>query len=98
MELKITPELKEKYPERIGRFSGKGLAYAVYLVKPGTKELDVDFGCRVTDAAIARGLFMLQTARGTLKIAPPLSIPEDALIEGVDVIDEVIGEYTMLNN
>lgn len=87
--------LRRKYPERIGGIGGKGLAYAVYLVKPDTKELDVDLGDRVTESALHRGLFMLQTGRGTLKIAPPLSIPEDALLEGVDVIDEAIGACTM---
>ena len=87
--------LRRKYPEPVGGIGGKGLAYAVYLVKPGTRELDVDMGDRVTELALQRGLFMLQTGRGTLKIAPPLSIPEDALLEGVDVIDEAIGACTM---
>lgn len=40
---------------------------------------------------------MLQTGRGTFKIATPLSIPEDALIESVDVINEVIAECAMEN-
>ena len=84
--------LQKKYPHHVGGFNGKGLAYAVYLVKPDTKELDVDLGNRVTETALNKGLFMLQTGRGTLKIAPPLSIPKDALIEGVSVISEAIGD------
>jgi 4-aminobutyrate aminotransferase/diaminobutyrate-pyruvate transaminase/4-aminobutyrate aminotransferase/(S)-3-amino-2-methylpropionate transaminase len=84
-------DLKRKYPEHVGGISGRGLAYAVYLIKPGMKELDIDLAQKVTESALRNGLFMLQTCRGTLKIAPPLSIPEDALIEGVDVIDEAMG-------
>ncbi|MFH1008650.1 MAG: aminotransferase class III-fold pyridoxal phosphate-dependent enzyme [Candidatus Latescibacterota bacterium] len=86
--------LKGKYPQEVGGIGGKGLAYSVYLVKPGTRELDVDLGDRVTELALRKGLFMLQTGRGTLKIAPPLTIPEDALIEGVDVIDEAMAHCT----
>ena len=84
--------LQKTYPHHVGGFNGKGLAYAMYLVKPDTKELDVDMGNRVTEKAMMNGLFMLETGRGTLKIAPPLSIPKDALIEGVSVISEAIGD------
>lgn len=84
--------LKKRYPQHVGGISGKGLAYAVYLVKPGMRNLDVKLGNRVTDTAIQLGLFLLKTGRGTLKIAPPLCIPEDALIEGVNVINKAIGK------
>lgn len=87
---KYLNNLQKKYPQHIGGFSGKGLAYAVYMVKPGTRNLDVELGNRVTDTAIQLGLFMLKTGRGSLKIVPPLCIPEGALIEGVSVISEAI--------
>ena len=35
---------------------------------------------------------MLRTGLGTLKIGPPLIIPEDALIEGVNTISDAISE------
>jgi len=38
------------------------------------------------------GLLMLQTGRGTLKIAPPLCISSDALTEGIGVIGEALAE------
>jgi len=84
--------LRKKFPERVGAISGKGLVWAVYLLDPATKELDVDFGRRVTTRCMELGLLMLQTGRGTLKIAPPLCISGDALLEGIGVIDQAIGE------
>jgi 4-aminobutyrate aminotransferase/diaminobutyrate-pyruvate transaminase/4-aminobutyrate aminotransferase/(S)-3-amino-2-methylpropionate transaminase len=85
-------ELQKQYAEHIGCVSGKGLVSAVWLIKPGTKELDIELAHRVTEKALQKGLLMLQTGRGTLKIAPPLSIPEGAIIEGVSVIAESISE------
>ena len=59
---------------------------AEYFVEPES----FDELVRVVDRCIENGLLMLQTGRGTLKIAPPLSIPQDALRKGIAVIAEAI--------
>ena len=41
---------------------------------------------------------MLRTGLGTLKIGPPLIIPDDALIEGILTISEAIDECINENN
>ena len=82
--------LRDEFPDRVGAIHGKGLAWAVYLVKPGTRELDVDLGSRTTDDCMRHGLLMLQTHRGTLKLAPPLCISRDAILEGIGVIREAL--------
>lgn len=84
--------LKEKFPDYIGAINGKGLAWVVYLLKPGTKELNVDLARAVTKKCMESGLLMLQTNRGTLKIAPPLCIEKDAFIEGIELIKNVMHE------
>ena len=43
-----------------------------------------------TSFMVGLQLLVLPTAR--LKIAPPLCIPEDAFLEGVDVIDHVLSD------
>ena len=35
---------------------------------------------------------MIRTGTGTIKIGPPLSIPDDALLEGIGVIEEVLNQ------
>jgi len=84
--------LRRRFPDRIGAFHGRGLVWAVYLVKPGTGELDVDLARRVTTRCMENGLLMLQTGRGTLKIAPPLCITREAMLEGLSVIGQAIKE------
>ena len=84
--------LRRRFPDRVGAIHGRGLVWAVYLVKPGTRDLDVDLGRRVTTRCMENGLLMLQTGRGTLKIAPPLCITREAVLEGIGVIAEALEE------
>lgn len=84
--------LREKFPKHVGAVNGKGLVWAVYLLDPETKQLDVDLGKRVTTRCMELGLFMLQTNRGTLKVAPPLCITKEAFLEGVSVIEMALKE------
>jgi len=84
--------LRERFPGRVGAVSGRGLVWAVYLLDPATGELDVELARRVVTRCMEQGLLMLQTGRGTLKIAPPLCIPQDALLEGVGVIEGALAE------
>lgn len=39
-----------------------------------------------------RGLLLVHTGRESIKLAPPLSITEDALLEGVEVLSECIAD------
>ena len=82
--------LRKRFPAHVGAINGKGLVWAVYLVDPANGELDCDLGRRVTTRCMELGLLMLQTGRGTLKIAPPLCISREALLEGVSVIAEAM--------
>lgn len=82
--------VRTRFPDRVGAVNGRGLVWAVYINIPGTRTLDVDFARRVTGLCMEKGLLMLQTGRGTLKIAPPLCINEEALLEGIGVLEEVL--------
>ncbi len=87
--------LRDKFPRHIGAINGRGLVWSVYLLNPPTGELDIDLAQRVTTRCMELGLLMLQTGRGTLKIAPPLCITEQALMEGIGVIEHAIREYVL---
>ena len=83
-------KLKDKYPGYIGAINGKGLVWAVYMQNPHTGRLDIELAKKVTTLCMQRGLLMLQTHRGTLKMLPPLCITVEALREGIGVIDGAI--------
>ena len=53
---------------------------------------NVDFVDRIIEIAMRKGLLSIRTQAGTIKIGPPLTIDDDALIEGVEVLKESLKE------
>jgi len=91
--------LREKYPEIVKLTLGKGMLHAVYINNPGSEfhkpfreQLDVELTDRIVEKAMQKGVFLIRTGCGTLKYGPPLNITEDALVEGLKVVEEAIGE------
>lgn len=82
--------LQKKYPGRIAAVHGHGCAFGVVFVDPKTNRADVPLAERVVNRCLDNGLLMLQTGRGTLKLAPPLAIPESALRKGIAIIADAI--------
>ena len=67
---------------------------AVEFVKPGTTEPDPALASAVAKGCIAQGVVVLTcgTYGNIIRFLPPLSIPEDLLAEGLDVVASVLRE------
>ena len=63
-----------------------------HLIEENSEELDPDLTNYICERAMEKGVFSICTGRGTIKIGPPLSIPDDALIEGLKVYEECFEE------
>jgi 4-aminobutyrate aminotransferase-like enzyme len=50
------------------------------------------FASRICESAMRKGVLLVHTGRESIKIGPPLTIPEDALSEGLDVLDDILQE------
>jgi len=85
-------EVKEKYADRISWIFGKGLLAGVLFKDPETGEPDGLFPTRVCEKAMQKGLLLVHTGRESIKIGPPLTIPDEALEEGLDVLKDSIEE------
>lgn len=86
--------LASKFPQ-IGCMAGKGLVAGLACVVPGTTEPDSGLAFDVVERAMEKGVLMCAPAgfgMATVKISPPLVIPEDAMSEGVDVLEEAFQE------
>jgi 4-aminobutyrate aminotransferase / (S)-3-amino-2-methylpropionate transaminase / 5-aminovalerate transaminase len=82
-------ELSAKYPQ-IGDVRGRGAMLAVELVAdPGAKTPDAALTAAVNRACHAEGLVTLTagTYGNVLRFLPPLSIPDDLLTEGLDIVE-----------
>jgi 4-aminobutyrate aminotransferase / (S)-3-amino-2-methylpropionate transaminase / 5-aminovalerate transaminase len=84
--------LKNKYPDIISYVLGKGLIAALLFKDPKTQKPETLLPSRVCEKCLQKGLLLVHTGRESIKMGPPLTISDDALIEGVDVIDESITE------
>ena len=67
-------------PEAFPQAQGKGFAWAF-------EHPDAD---AVVDRALERGLMLLHTGRGTIKIAPPLTIRVADLVRGLEILKAVV--------
>lgn len=78
--------------DRIGDVRGRGAMIAVELVKSGSAEPDPDLTKALTTAAHAAGVIVLScgTFGNVLRFLPPLSISDELLSEGLDVLAEIL--------
>ena len=90
--LDILKSWQKKYPKRIGRILGKGMLFGILITKENSDELDSDLTNYICERAMEKGVFSICTGRGSLKLGPPLSTPDDALIEGLGVYEECFKE------
>jgi 4-aminobutyrate aminotransferase-like enzyme len=84
-------EIKDRFPDVINYVLGKGLLAALHFNDPKGNPLS-DLATRVSEKAMKMGLLVVHTGRETIKLAPPLTITEEALLEGVGVLAEAIAE------
>lgn len=72
----------------IGDIRGRGAMIAIEIVKPGTHSPDPELTARIAKACHAQGVIVLTcgTYGNVLRFLPPLTIPDDLLLEGLDVV------------
>ena len=74
---------------------GKGLIAAILFKEPKTNAPDSYFTSMVAERCMQKGLLVVHTGRESIKIGPPLIISEEALNEGIKVLDESINEIIL---
>ena len=74
--------------DRVGDVRGRGAMIAVELVKSGTTEPDAELTKKLRAAAHQAGVIVLScgTFGNVLRFLPPLTISDDLLLEGLDVL------------
>ena len=80
--------------DRIGDVRGRGAMIAVEFVKPDTAEPDAALTNALATAAIAAGVIVLTagTFGNVVRFLPPLTISDDLLSEGLDVLAGCLAE------
>ncbi len=84
--------IKEKYPHRVSYVFGNGLLATMLFKDPKTGSPDGVFPSMVCERAMQKGLLLVHTGRESIKIGPPLTIPDAALLDGITVLEESVAE------
>ena len=89
-------DMMQRY-EVIGDLRGQGLMWGVEIVRDRkTREPDHELGARITARCLELGLSMnisgYRAAASVWRIAPPLTIAEAELDEGLAILDQAIGD------
>ncbi len=83
--------IQKRHPEVIGNVTASGLVAGMQTVKRGEKKPDHHLAHRIIELCYQRGLLLFAPVGAwgqTVKISPPLTIPRDALEEGLAVLGE----------
>ena len=90
MHLRLN-EIRGKYSDYFSHVLGRGLIAGLVFTTPDGKPLSA-LATDICERAMQKGLILVHTGRESIKIGPPLTIPEAALDEGIDVLEECITE------
>ena len=87
-------ELQRRFPQ-VGAVQGRGLVAGISCVMPGSTRPDADLAWEVVRLCFERGVLMFAPVGfggATVKIAPPLVITEEAILESTAVLAEAFDE------
>jgi 4-aminobutyrate aminotransferase / (S)-3-amino-2-methylpropionate transaminase / 5-aminovalerate transaminase len=85
--------LASQHPEIIGAVRGRGLVAGLHIVKRGGKEPDGDLAFAIIEKAFQKGLLLFSAVGfggATVKICPPLTITNEAILDGLLALGEAI--------
>lgn len=82
-------EIHSRFPDQISSVEGKGLIAALHFNSPELGPLS-DLCNKISISCLEKGLLVVNTGRESIKLGPPLIISEEALLEGLDVLEQSI--------
>jgi len=91
-------ELAKLNHANIGAVHGKGLVAGLHITRPTSDEPDGQAAAEIVYQCFIRGLLLfapLGFGGATIKICPPLTITEEAVKDGVEVLDQAIRVASM---
>jgi 4-aminobutyrate aminotransferase-like enzyme len=86
-------EIQAAHPDIIGNCTSRGLVGGLQMVVPGQKKPDPELAFKVVEQCFRMGLLFFAPVGSwgqTVKVSPPLTISEEAVEEGLQVLAEAI--------
>ncbi|MEX2213950.1 MAG: aspartate aminotransferase family protein, partial [Phycisphaeraceae bacterium] len=87
--------IQERFSKHIGAAMGKGLVGSLHVVVPGSTDPDKALATEIVRRCVEKGLLLFAPVGfggASVKVSPPLCITEDAVREGLGVLEEAVGD------
>jgi acetylornithine aminotransferase len=85
--------LQQKFPDMIDSIRGRGLILGLQL-KPLQGKDATTIANSVVGHARQQGLLIITAGEGTLRFVPPLNIPEEVVLAGLEILESAIEEVS----
>jgi acetylornithine aminotransferase len=85
--------LKEKFPQFVDSVRGKGLILGLELKSVGNKTPS-DLTSLVVTKAREKGLLVITAGEGTIRLVPPLNIPNEAALPGLEILEDALRDVS----
>ena len=87
-------KMQTRFPNNISDIRGLGAMLAIEFINPITKKPDTDLVKKIAKVAINKGLLVISsgTYAHCVRILSPLTIEDDVLKRGLDILEESIAE------
>jgi 4-aminobutyrate aminotransferase-like enzyme len=84
-------ELRSKFPEVISNHYGEGLIASV-IFNDFNNISKNELASQISEKCMQKGLLVVHTGRESIKLGPPLTIEDEALLEAMSVFEEALLE------
>jgi 4-aminobutyrate aminotransferase-like enzyme len=88
-------QIQGRHPDIVGHVTARGLVGGLQATMPGRKEPNHSLAHTIIERCFQKGLLLFAPVGAwgqTVKIAPPLTTPREALVEGLQVLSEAVDE------
>lgn len=86
-------KFQETLPDLVDSLRGRGLILGIQLKSVGSKSSSDIAGLVVTRAR-EKGLLIITAGEGTIRLVPPLNIPDEAVSQGLDILEEAMRDVS----
>jgi 4-aminobutyrate aminotransferase-like enzyme len=91
--------IQEQFSRTVSLSLGRGMLHALFITDPKLDpslpimaRLDLELADKIVEKAMQKGVLLIRTGCGTLKFGPPLTIPDNVLLEALEVVGEAVEE------
>ena len=83
-------KLQQRFPQFISKTCGLGLLHAIHVTHPVTRKACRRTAAEWTWAAVKQGVMLFHTNQPSVKVCPPLTIPDAAIVEGIHALGDAL--------